>query len=140
MVPESGDEIQTMKAGLMEIADIFVVNKADRADADIFVKNLRLMLAPSFSSKQIPAPVLKTVALQKKGIAELFEIIKTQISHHQKNDKKLWLLTEKAYHLIQQKRMADINKTVLKDKIELAGSNFNLYNFIQSYKMSIPDL
>ena len=133
LVPESGDEIQTMKAGLMEIADIFVVNKADRADADIFVKNLRLMLAPAFSSKEIPAPVLKTVALQKKGIAELFEIIKTQISHHQKNEKKLWLLTEKAYHLIQQKRMADINKTVLKNKIELAGSNFNLYKFIQQY-------
>lgn len=134
LVPESGDEIQTMKAGLMEIADIFVVNKADRADADIFVKNLRLMLAPAFSSKEIPAPVLKTVALQKKGIAELFEVIKTQISHHQKNDRKLWLLTEKAYHLIQQKRMADINKTVLKDEIELAGSSFNLYNFIQQYK------
>ena len=134
LVPESGDEIQTMKAGLMEIADIFVVNKADRSDADVFVKNLRLMLAPAFSSKQIPAPVIKTVALQKKGIAELFEIIKTQINHHQKNEKKLWLLTEKAYHLIQQKRMADINKTVLRNKIELAGSDFNLYNFIQQYR------
>jgi len=133
LVPESGDEIQTMKAGLMEIADIFVVNKADRSDADVFVKNLRLMLAPAFSSKQIPAPVIKTVALQKKGIAELFEIIKTQINHHQKNEKKLWLLAEKAYHLIQQKRMADINKTVLRNKIELAGSDFNLYNFIQQY-------
>ncbi|WP_462222732.1 methylmalonyl Co-A mutase-associated GTPase MeaB, partial [Ferruginibacter sp.] len=45
VVPEAGDEVQTMKAGLMEIADIFVVNKADRPDADTFVKNLRLMLA-----------------------------------------------------------------------------------------------
>jgi LAO/AO transport system kinase len=134
LVPESGDEIQTMKAGLMEIADIFVVNKADRADADVFVKNLRLMLAPAFSSNQIPAPVVKTVALQKKGIAELFEIIKTQISYHQKNEKKLWLLAEKAYHLIQQKRMTDIDKTVLKDKIEQAGNHFNLYNFIQQYR------
>jgi LAO/AO transport system kinase len=41
VVPEAGDEVQTMKAGLMEIADVFVVNKADRPDADIFVKNLR---------------------------------------------------------------------------------------------------
>src|SRR5215203_897413 len=48
VVPEAGDEVQTMKAGLMEIADIFVVNKADRPDADLFVKNLRLMLAPAF--------------------------------------------------------------------------------------------
>ena len=48
LVPEAGDEVQTMKAGLMEIADIFVVNKSDRPDADLFVKNLRLMLAPAF--------------------------------------------------------------------------------------------
>src|SRR5688572_3925258 len=45
LVPEAGDEVQTMKAGLMEIADLFVVNKADRPDADMFVKNLRQMLA-----------------------------------------------------------------------------------------------
>src|SRR6478735_1528576 len=38
VVPESGDEIQTMKAGLMEIADVFVVNKSDRPEADVFVK------------------------------------------------------------------------------------------------------
>jgi len=43
MVPEAGDEVQTMKAGLMEIGDIFVVNKSDRPDADLFVKNLRMM-------------------------------------------------------------------------------------------------
>ena len=133
LVPESGDEVQTMKAGLMEIADIFVVNKADRADADIFVKNLRLMLAPAFSSKQIPAPVIKTSALQKKGVAELFEAIKIQIGYHKNNDKRLWLLTEKAYHLIQQKRMSDINKAVLKNVIEQAGTKFNLYRFVEQY-------
>src|ERR1043166_155446 len=48
VVPEAGDEVQTMKAGLMEIADIFVVNKSDRPGADIFVKNLQMMLAPAF--------------------------------------------------------------------------------------------
>ena len=133
MVPESGDEVQTMKAGLMEIADIFVVNKADRADADIFVKNLRLMLAPAFHSQQIPVPVIKTIALQKKGISELYEAIQTHIGHHKINDKKLWLLTEKAYYLIQQKKMAAINKGALKNKIELEGDNFNLYKFIQQY-------
>src|SRR3954471_24991613 len=48
LVPEGGDVIQTMKAGLMEIADIFVVNKSDRADADAFANNLKLMLAPVY--------------------------------------------------------------------------------------------
>lgn len=44
VVPEAGDEIQTMKAGLMEIANLFVVNKSDRPDADVFVKNLRMII------------------------------------------------------------------------------------------------
>ena len=68
VVPEAGDEIQTMKAGLMEIADIFVVNKADRPDADLFVKNLRLMLAPAFHNRYDEVPVLKTIASQNTGV------------------------------------------------------------------------
>jgi len=63
VVPEAGDEVQTMKAGLMEIADIFVVNKADRPDADQFVKNLRLMLAPAFHNRYDEVPVIKTQLL-----------------------------------------------------------------------------
>lgn len=133
VVPESGDEVQTMKAGLMEIANIFVVNKADRPDADMLVKNLRLMLAPAFNSKYIPVPVIKTAAIQKKGITELYEAIQAHLAHPSINDKKLWLLTEKAYYLIQQKRMVDINKTALKNKIEKQGDHFNLYSFIQQY-------
>ena len=48
VVPEAGDEVQTMKAGLMEIADIFVVNKSDRPGADMFVKNLAVDAGPHF--------------------------------------------------------------------------------------------
>ncbi|MBK8494187.1 MAG: methylmalonyl Co-A mutase-associated GTPase MeaB [Chitinophagaceae bacterium] len=66
VVPEAGDEVQTMKAGLMEIADVFVVNKSDRPDADLFVKNLRLMLAPAFHNHNMPVPVIKTIASQKR--------------------------------------------------------------------------
>ena len=131
VVPESGDEIQTMKAGLMEIADIFVVNKADRADADKFVKNLRLMLAPAFYTKQVPIPVIKTIALQKKGLKELFKAIITNNSYLKTNDKKMWLLAEKAHHLIQQKRMSNLSKALLKTLIEQEGANFNMYKFIE---------
>src|SRR5437868_7732960 len=59
VVPEAGDEVQTMKAGLMEIADIFVVNKADRPDADTFVKNLRSMLAPAFHHHRHEIDIIK---------------------------------------------------------------------------------
>jgi len=135
VVPEAGDEIQTMKAGLMEIADIFVVNKSDRPDADLFVKNLKMMLAPAFNTKQQTIPVIKTVASQKKGIEELLTAIDECINGEQgtRNDKRSWLLAEKAYHLIQQKRMANINKEALKLSIEAAGNNFNLYQFIGQF-------
>ncbi len=133
VVPEAGDEVQTMKAGLMEIADVFVVNKADRPDADLFVKNLRLMLAPAFSNHTMPVPVIKTTASQKKGIEDLWKAITSsdrQTSHHKKH---FWLLAEKAFHLIEQKRMKGVNKAELKNKIVAEGDTFNLYQFIKKY-------
>jgi LAO/AO transport system kinase len=133
VVPEAGDEIQTMKAGIMEIADVFVVNKADRPNSDLFVRNLRLMLAPAFHIKAIPIPVIKCVATEKKGIQELYNEILSITSHHKLNDKRCWLLAEKAFFLIQQKRMKDINKSDIKSRIESEGKDFNLYRFIQNY-------
>jgi LAO/AO transport system kinase len=132
VVPEAGDEVQTMKAGLMEIADVFVVNKADRPGADTFVKHLRLMLAPTFSTHYNEVPVLKTTASQKEGISELLNIILHQLQKAHLSDKKFWLLAERAYYLIEQKRMKGVDKTVLKKEIETAyqKGNFNLYKFI----------
>ena len=132
MVPEAGDEVQTMKAGLMEIADVFVVNKADRPDADLFEKNLRQMLAPTFSKHYHEVPVIKTIASQKTGITELLEIILHQSQKAHVSDRTFWLLAEKAFYLIEQKRMKDVDKAVLKKEIEALyqKGNFNLYQFI----------
>lgn len=132
VVPEAGDEVQTMKAGLMEIADVFVVNKADRPDADTFVKNLRLMLAPAFHRSTNEIAIVKTIASQKEGIKELFEKITKHQHLVQSSDKKYWLLAEKAFHLIQQHRMKDIDKAVLKKELEISDSS-NLYQFIKRY-------
>ncbi len=133
VVPEAGDEVQTMKAGLMEIADVFVVNKADRPGADIFVKNLRLMLAPAFHNHALPVPVIKTIASQKEGMVELLKTITDSFNMVKEKKKRSWLLAEKAFHLIQQKKMMEIDKAMLKKKIEEAGKEFNLYAFIKNY-------
>ena len=129
VVPEAGDEVQTMKAGLMEIADIFVVNKADRPDADIFVKNLRSILTPAHKTE---IPVVKTIASHKEGVKELFEKIIQQLSVVSSTQRKYFLLAERAYHLIQQYRMKDISKEALQKELE-SKQNTNLYQFIQSY-------
>jgi LAO/AO transport system kinase len=132
VVPEAGDEVQTMKAGLMEIADIFVVNKSDRPDADHFVKNLRLMLAPSFQVKDWEVPILKTIASQKQGITELAASIASHQLIQRQTDRKGWLLTEKAWQLIQQKRMKNIDKAALKVDITnaLKAPDFNLFTYV----------
>lgn len=132
VVPEAGDEVQTMKAGLMEIADIFVVNKSDRPDADVFVKNLRLMLAPAFHRHEIE--VIKTVASAGTGVQELSAAIQKHQLHLFPNEKKAWLLAERAYYLIQQKRMKDVSKADLQKDIgsQLRNSEFNLYWFVHS--------
>jgi LAO/AO transport system kinase len=133
VVPEAGDEVQTMKAGLMEIADVFVVNKSDRPDADLFVKNLRLMLAPAFHHQQHAIEIVKTIATSKQGITELNTAIQKCLQYAATSEKKFWLLAEKAYHLIQQKRMSDISKTDLLQQIKAAEGNFNLYKFVNRF-------
>lgn len=132
LVPEAGDEIQIMKAGLMEIGDIFVVNKADRPDAAAFEKNLVKMFRTSHAKYQIP--VVKTIASQQIGIEELFTKVNLHKQSNQGRDKHLWLLTEKAFHLIAAKRMAGINKEIIFKALQEAISKqkvFNLYKFVE---------
>nr|WP_294903153.1 methylmalonyl Co-A mutase-associated GTPase MeaB [uncultured Lacibacter sp.] len=135
LVPEAGDEVQTMKAGLMEIADVFAVNKADRPEADLFVRNLRLMLAPAFTNHAVEIPVVKTIATEKNGATELLQSIQQLLALPYKNERKSWLLAEKAYYLIQQQRMKDVQKKEMKLQIEeeMKKSDFNLYRFVVKY-------
>lgn len=136
LVPEAGDEVQTMKAGLMEIADIFVVNKADRPGADEFIKNLRLMLAPAFHNRYDEIPVIRTIATQQSGIDELSETIRRLLKHYHSKEKKYWLLAERAWQLIQKKRMKDISRDMLKEKIRELHTDgaFRLYSFIKTFE------
>ncbi len=134
LVPEAGDEIQTMKAGVMEIADIFIVNKGDRHQADEFVKNLKILSHQKAGEWEIP--VIKTIASENKGISEVVEAID---AHHQythlNQQKRVDLLSMKAFQLIQQKRMRDISKAVLHNLIREAvlQGEFNLYRFVDQF-------
>lgn len=131
LVPEAGDEIQTMKAGLLEIADIFVVNKSDRPLADQLVKNLVSMS----SLKMEKIPVLKTVAHQKEGVTELLTAILAHQQHPHQIEKKMYLLAQRAWHLIQNKRMSNlkINELMLEIKTTYLNNEFNLYQLVAKY-------
>ncbi len=75
MVPEAGDGIQTLKAGLIESADIFVVNKADREGSQRMEGNLEAMLSMAEKHPWWRPPIVKTEAHQGKGIDSLYELI-----------------------------------------------------------------
>ncbi len=133
LVPESGDEVQTIKSGIMEIADIFVVNKSDREGASIFVKNL-MQLVHSKPLSDWSIPVIKAVAIKGEGVDELI----ASIEKHQavkENKKRTFLLAEKAFRLIQHQKMKNISKKDLQEQIEseIKKSDFNLYRFVKSF-------
>ena len=132
LVPEAGDEIQTMKAGLMEIADIFVINKADRPAADTFAKHIGVLAHSSVRD----IPVVKTIASAKSGIDELAGLVLHKLSLHENHERKYWLLAERAYQLIRNYRMRDISKESLKTKIKsvIHEGKFNLYSFVKQYQ------
>jgi len=76
LVPGTGDEVQALKAGIMEIADIFVVNKADREGADRLVSAVEANLAlHAYAPDEWRPPILKTVATSGRGVAELTDAI-----------------------------------------------------------------
>jgi LAO/AO transport system kinase len=75
MVPGLGDDIQNMKAGLMEIADIFVLNKSDREGADRLEQQLHAMLQLAPEREGWRPPVVRTVATENKGIDALAKAI-----------------------------------------------------------------
>jgi LAO/AO transport system kinase len=76
LVPGTGDEVQALKAGIMEIADIFVVNKADREGADRLVSAVEANLAlQSFAGGEWRPPIIKTIATSGRGVVELVEAI-----------------------------------------------------------------
>jgi LAO/AO transport system kinase len=74
LVPGLGDEVQTLKAGIMEIADAFVVNKADRDGVEKLVAEVETMLSLSPEGHEAP-PILRTVATEDRGVAELLDSV-----------------------------------------------------------------
>jgi LAO/AO transport system kinase len=132
MIPEGGDDIQNMKSGIMEIGDIFVVNKADRPGSELFKANLIKMLHQKPASEW-QVPVIATVGTEKKGVEELARSIEAHNQSQQINTRKPYLLAEKAFHLIQSERMKDIDKKQIAEDIrkKLEEGDFNLYAYVE---------
>lgn len=119
LVPESGDSIQGMKAGLLEIADLFLVNKSDRPGADAFAHELEstLMLDPRAPSQS--AKVLKTSALSGDGIGEFVAeieacVLKTGAGSWQESRKSVSRLRSEAQALLRHQAELEIREKTSK--------------------------
>lgn len=135
LVPEAGDEIQGLKSGIMEIADIFVVNKADRPGADVFIANLKRMVKARHLSKGWQIPVLPSVATEGKGIPEIMTAINGFLESENAHSRRATLFAEKAWQLIMHERMKSIDRAELEKEIgaRLLEGQFNLYEFIRQF-------
>jgi LAO/AO transport system kinase len=109
-----------------------VVNKSDRPEADTFAKHIGLL---AHSSKK-DIPVIKTIASQRSGLQELSGAIDKRLGGNEDQDRKYWLLAERAYQLIRNERMKNISKEDLKKNIKAAihEGKFNLYSFAGKYQ------
>ena len=110
LAPGFGDEIQALKAGIMEIADIFVVNKADQPDAAKYVHTLEKMIQTLSSDRLWLPPVVETIALQGEGIDTLMEKVGEHRSFVQKNDLLLRQKKEKLRREVQRLAEQGINR------------------------------
>lgn len=135
LVPEGGDIIQTMKSGLMEIADIFVVNKSDRPGADTLFNNLRKMLGPALNKEERKIPVIKTSVTQEEGIDNLFKTLKN-LNPRLPSENKIHLMAHKVFSLVQAKRMKSFDLSLMEDDLRqsIERNDFNLYKFARKYE------
>ena len=134
LVPESGDDIQGMKSGILEIGDIFVVNKSDRAGALQFLQSLKSSIQFQTSKPFPDLRFLQTVASEEKGIGELYEAIEQNIRNASPK-RSFNLLTEKAWQLILDYRMRDIDREQLNRSLQqvMDQPDFNLHRFAAQY-------
>ena len=134
LVPEAGDEVQMMKSGLMEVANIFVVNKSDRPDAQTFTNHIRQMMMENGVSEDL-VKVVATVASQGVGITDLIQAIDAhQIANNVLGNHKKIIFT-KAIQLIVAHKMQQVDLKKLEQDIEAATINegFNIFSFTQNY-------
>jgi LAO/AO transport system kinase len=121
-IPGMGDEVQAMKAGLLEIGDVFIVNKADRPGADDLVQILEGMVAiRSYPPGEWRPPVIKTIAVRNEGIDRLIGLLFEHRRHLESTGRLAEHLSRNEFHFFRQLVLDMAAKVLLHDSSELAA-------------------
>lgn len=141
LVPGMGDDIQAIKAGIMEIGDVFVINKADREGVLRTQKELESLLSLAHRPDFWDPPIVKTIATENKGIEDLSAAIESYNEFQKQGDASLvrkraiakWRLLE----LLQERLLADLlsrngtNETIDRIALEIAEKKKDPYSAIE---------
>jgi GTPase len=125
LVPGMGDDVQTIKAGIMEIADVFAINKSDREGADRVEREIRAMQTLAIRRDDWTPPIVKTVATDGTGIPEL---LKTIANYREYLEKKDLVLRKKVSNW--RERLIEMLRKSLLDRImheQLDSEHLNRY-------------
>lgn len=120
LIPGAGDEIQAFKAGIMEIADIFVINKADSPDAGKTERQLKAMLDLGFEGDTMP-PIVKTVATEGEGVEPLVNEIDKLVgskSQEFKDSRKKRLISWMLRDIISEKIYQAVSQNIPESEFE----------------------
>ncbi len=123
LVPGMGDDIQAIKAGIMEIGDVFAINKSDREGVYRTQKELEALLSLAHRPDFWTPPIVKTIATENKGIEELSEAINSYSDFRKKgegvSDRKKAIAKWRLLELLREKLLADVlDKHGVTDKLE----------------------
>lgn len=121
VVPEFGDSIQALKAGILEIADIFVVNKSDRPGSDIMAKELEHWAGPSKNK----IPVLRTIAHEHEGISQLADMMNNSKIPKELSVEKLRAEAQAILRLRFEKKVTREAQSISKEK--------DILNFLKKF-------
>lgn len=129
LVPESGDVIQTMKAGIMEIGDIFIVNKADREGAVNLSLEIKNMVSIRSKTKDWDIPVLLTSAHKSEGIGDVANYIEKHKDFQTSNN-----LLSKKREIRREEEFLEIVMSLLKDRIDKELNKKEMNKIISAVK------
>jgi LAO/AO transport system kinase len=110
VVPGMGDDVQAIKAGIMEIADVFAINKADLPGADRLEQEIRTMQSfADASERKDAAPVRRVVATEGKGISELLDVIRSVFLKRQQQNSRLQTWNFRIREMLRESLLASVS-------------------------------
>lgn len=131
-VPGLGDDIQALKAGLLEIADIHVVNKADHEGAEKLRADLRNMLALGASGEAERTPILPCIAVRDEGIGPLFDAIE----EHLREMKKSGALEKRRKSILRAEVLAVVHQLVAEGAVQMNSDSSDVFERVLRREMT----